>query len=266
MIYVGLVGLTYVGFRAVPTGFIPSQDQGYLVCVVSLPDGSSIDRTDAVMERLSTIARGMKGVKNTVGISGLNLLTFAGSSYNGAMFITLKPAAERVGDPAQSATALAGAMQGAASQVQEAFTFVLLPPPVQGIGQAGGFKMQIEDRSGQATPAEMEADDASSHARGRRPAAGDRPAQQLIPGFKAHVPQLLADVNPTMAKQQNVAIADVYNTLQTYLGGYYINDFNYLGRTWHVTAQADTQYRAHASDIAQLQTRNAAGGMVPLGP
>jgi multidrug efflux pump subunit AcrB len=150
---------------------------------------------------------------------------------------------------------------GAFSQVQEAFALVLSPPPVRGIGQAGGFKMQVEDRSGLSTPQQLEAATEALIADARK----DPRITSLFSTFRANVPQLYADVDRTKAKKESVAVTDVFQALQVYLGSYYINDFNYLGRTFKVVAQADAPYRAHAADVAQLKTRNAAGAMVPLG-
>ena len=263
VVYLGLVFLTYLGFKAVPTGFIPNQDQGYLVVNMQMPDATSVDRTQAAMHHLSEMARKLGGVQDTVVLAGFSLLTGSQSSAAGTMFITLKPFEDRVGHKEQSATALRGKLMGQYSAVQEGFALVLLPPPVRGIGNAGGFKMLVEDRSGLATPQDLQAMVGKVVAE-----AGHRheiDASGLFSGFRAGVPQLYADLNRTQAKQQNVSVTDIYTTLQTYLGGYYINDFNYLGRTWHVMAQADSKYRAHASDVAQLKTRNRAGQMVPLG-
>ena len=262
VVYLGLVFLTYVGFQRVPTGFIPNQDQGYLIVNMQMPDAASIDRTEAAMHELSEIARKMPGVSDTVVISGLSLLTGSNSSASGAMFITLAPFPDRVGHPDRLAVGLRAKLTRAYASVQEGFPLVLLPPPVRGIGNAGGFKMMVEDRSGLATPQDLQAVVARVTAAARKRPEID--AAGLFSGFRASVPQLYADINRTQAKQQNVSVSDIYTTLQAYLGGYYINDFNDLGRTWHVMAQADTGYRAHAADVAQLKTRNATGGMVPM--
>ena len=263
VVYGGLVVLTYLGFKHVPTGFIPNQDQGYLIVNMQMPDATSVDRTQAAMHKLSDIALKTPGVADTVVLSGFSLLTSSNSSAAGTMFITLKPFEDRVGHPDQLAVGLRGKLMKAYSAVQEGFALVLIPPPVRGIGNAGGFKMLVEDRSGLATSQQIQAAVEKLTAEARKRPEID--ATGLFSGFRASVPQLYADLNRTQAKQQNVSVTDIYTTLQTYLGGYYINDFNYLGRTWHVMAQADSRYRAHASDVAQLKTRNAAGDMVPLG-
>jgi hydrophobe/amphiphile efflux-1 (HAE1) family protein len=261
VVYFGLIGLTYLGFKTVPLGFIPQQDQGYLIAAVQLPDASSIDRTDAVLARLADIAAKTPGVHDEFSVTGFNLLTGTNQTNAGTMFLPLVPFDERAGKPEESATALTGALMGKFSGVQEGFSLVLSPPPVRGIGQAGGFKMQVEDRTGQSTPQQLEAATNALIADAQK----DPRITALFTTFRASVPQLYANVDRTKAKQENVAVTDIFQALQVYLGSFYINDFNYLGRTYKVVAQADAPYRAHAADVAQLKTRNAAGAMVPLG-
>jgi multidrug efflux pump subunit AcrB len=200
-------------------------------------------------------------VHDVFGVTGFNLLTGTNQTNTATMFFPLDSFANRSGNPAESANALSGRLMGAFSQVQEAFSLVLSPPPVRGIGSAGGFKMQVEDRSGIATPQQLEAATNALIADARK----DPHITSLFTTFRASVPQLYANVDRTKAKQENVAVTDIFQALQVYLGSFYINDFNYLGRTYKVVAQADAPFRAHAADIAQLKTRNAAGAMVPLG-
>jgi hydrophobe/amphiphile efflux-1 (HAE1) family protein len=260
-VYVGLLCLTYWGFHTVPVGFIPQQDQGYIIVALALPDASSIDRTDAVLKRMSDIAIKAPGIEATFGITGLNLLTGTNQTNTATMFLPLKPFDERNGKPAETAKALSDYLTEQYGHIQEGFCAVFPPPPVQGIGQAGGFKMQVEDRSGRATPQQLEAatsalkDDASQDPR----------IVGLFSSFRASVPQLYANVDRIKAKKENVAVTDIFQTLQVNLGSFYINDFNYLGRTFKVIAHADAPFRAMASDVAQLKTRNGAGAMVPLG-
>jgi multidrug efflux pump len=261
VVYAGLIGLTYLGFRTVPLGFIPQQDQGYLIAAVQLPDAASVDRTDAVLSRMEEMGLKVPGVLGTFSITGFNLLTGTNETNTGTMFLPLKNFDERAKHPEQSATALTGKLMGMFSQIQEGFCLVLQPPPVQGIGQAGGFKMQVEDRAGQSTPQELEAATAGLIADARQ----DPRITSLFTTFHASVPQLYANVDREKAKKQNVSLSDIFQTLQVYLGSYYINDFNYLGRTFKVMAQADAPFRMLATDVAQLKTRNAAGAMVPLG-
>jgi hydrophobe/amphiphile efflux-1 (HAE1) family protein len=261
LVYLGLIGLTFFGFKTVPLGFIPQQDQGYLIAAVQLPDASSIDRTDAVVERMSDIGMKTPGVFGTFGVTGFNLLTGTNQTNCATMFLPLKKFDERHGHPDQAADALSKHLMGAFSSIQEGFSLVLSPPPVRGIGQAGGFKMQIEDRSGLSTPQQLQAAVGALTADAQK----DSRITSLFSTFRAGVPQLYANVDRVKAKKENVAVTDIFQTLQVYLGSYYINDFNYLGRTYKVVAEADAPFRAHAHDVAQLKTRNASGSMVPLG-
>jgi multidrug efflux pump len=260
-VYVGLLGLTYLGFKTVPIGFIPQQDQGYLVAALQLPDASSIDRTDAVLDQMSAIGLKTPGVEGTFAITGFNLLTGTNQTNTATMFLPLKNFSKREGHPEQSANALSRYLMGQYSQIQDGFSLVLSPPPVRGIGQAGGFKMQVEDRSGLATPQQIAAATDTLIGDARK----DPRLVNLFSTFRATVPQLYANVDRVKAKKENVAVSDIFQALQVYLGSYYINDFNYLGRTYKVIAQADAPFRAHATDVSQLKTRNAAGAMVPLG-
>ena len=260
-VYVGLLFLTYLGFHTVPVGFIPQQDQGYIIVALVLPDASAIDRTDAVLKRMSDIAIKAPGIEATFGITGLNLLTGTNQTNTATMFLPLKQFDERNGKPEESAKALNDYLTEQYSHIQEGFCLVLLPPPVQGIGQAGGFKMQVEDRSGRATPQQLEAATGALVA----DASQDPQITSLFSSFRASVPQLYANVDRIKAKKENVAVTDIFQTLQVNLGSFYINDFNYLGRTFKVIAHADAPFRAMASDVAQLKTRNGAGAMVPLG-
>jgi multidrug efflux pump len=262
-VYGGLLYLTFLGFKTVPTGFIPQQDQGYLIVAIILPDAASIDRTEEVLDRVNKIALKAPGVEGTFAITGLNFLTGTNQTNMATVFLPLKSFHERVRDPAhQSAAAITGYLYQALSPIQDAFYFVAQPPPVQGIGQAGGFKMQVEDRSGLATPQQLQA---ATNALIAEASKDPRIAQPILSTFRAGVPQLYANVNRVKAKKENVAVTDVFLALQVYLGSFYINDFNYLNRTYRVIAQADAPYRAHDTDVAQLKTRNAAGAMVPLG-
>jgi multidrug efflux pump len=260
-VYAGLIGIAYFLFKTVPIGFIPQQDQGYLIAAVQLPDAASIDRTDDVLKRMEKIAGKTPGVHDTFAVTGFNLLTGTNQTNAGIMFLPLNSFQDRKGKPAETANALSGYLMGAFSQIQEGFALVLSPPPVRGIGQAGGFKMQVEDRSGQATPQQLEAVTGALIADARQ----NPQLTSMFSSFRANVPQLYADVDRVKAKKESVAVTDIFQALQVYLGSFYINDFNYLGRTFRVVAQADAPYRAKAADVAQLKTRNAFGQMVPLG-
>jgi hydrophobe/amphiphile efflux-1 (HAE1) family protein len=261
VVYGGLVLLAVFGFKSVPTGFIPPQDQGYLICPAQLPDAASIDRTQAVMSQMAQIGLKTPGVKGLFTVAGLSILANANSSAAGVMFCTLDDFSKRAGHADLSANAIAQHLRGQFGKIQEAFVLVFPPPPVRGVGQAGGFKLQIEDRSGTATPQQLQAVTDEVIAAGRK-----RPEMTaLFSTFRASFPQLYGNVDRVKAKQQNVEVTDIFDTLQVYLGGLYINDFNYLGRTWRVVAQADAPFRSSARDVSRLETRNVSGQMVPLG-
>jgi hydrophobe/amphiphile efflux-1 (HAE1) family protein len=261
LVYGGLVFLAVKGIQAVPSGFIPVQDQGYLIVSVQMPDAASIDRTREFMDRISVMARKTPGVRGAFTVAGLSILSRSNSSAAGVMFVPLLPFEKRVGHPEMTAMALAGNLMGQFRNLQEGLVIVFPPPPVRGIGSAGGFKVQIEDRSGHNTPQQLqEVTQRLINEAHKRPEFGG-----LFSTFRASFPQLYGNVDRVKAKEQNVAVTDIFTTLQVFLGGLYVNDFNYLGRTWHVTMQADAPFRATVDSLARFQTRNAAGQMVPLG-
>jgi len=261
LVYFGLLYLAYLAFGIVPTGYIPVQDQGYLMANVQMPDASSLQRTNAVMQQLTTLAMKTAGVRDAFAVSGFSILSGANSSSAGVLFVHLLPFAQRAGKPPLGANAIAGRLSREFSGVQGGRAIVLLPSPIHGLGQAGGFTMEIEDRSGSATPQQVQAATERVIAAARR-----RPElSQLFTTFSANVPQLYVNIDRVKAEKENVPVANVFQALQVYLGGFYINDFNYLGRTWHVMAQAGAPFRATPTQVADLQTRNLAGQMVPLG-
>lgn len=260
-VYVGLVGLTYIGFKNVPTGFIPAQDAGYFLVNLQMPDAATIDRTKPVMSRLAEIARNIPGVKHSVAISGFSILNGVNQTNAGTMFLPLEDFDERVHHAEKSAATIQARLTEEYSRIQEGFALVLQPPPVRGLGNAGGFKLQVQDRTGRASPQQLQtATDTLTAA-----AAANPLLQSVFATFRANVPQLYADVDRTKVKMQDVPVTSVFEALQIYLGSLYINDFNFLGRTYRVTAQADAAFRARAADVAQLKTRNRTGEMVPLG-
>jgi multidrug efflux pump len=261
LVYVGLIYLTYVGFRTVPTGFIPAQDSGYLIVAVQLPDAAAVDRTSKVMQEIATTAYKIEGVRSTITISGFSLLTGTNQSNSGTMFVPLKTFDERRGHPEQTANAILAKLNQAYAGIQDAMLIVIPPPAVRGIGIAGGFRMQVQDRAGTGTPQELERVTGQLIAEGRK----NPQLMGLFSSFRSNVPQLYVNVDRAQVKKQNVKVTDVFQALQVYLGSLYINDFNFLGRTYKVVAQADAPFRAHASDIQQLKTRNLNGDMVPLG-
>ena len=261
VVYLLLAGVAFLGFKTVPTGFIPAQDQGYLLVNVQMPDAASINRTQQTMIKLSEMALTNPGVKGMFAVAGLSILTRSNSSSAGVMFVQLKPFSERIGNPALSSQGVSQALNGLFSQVQEASVQVIPPPPVRGIGSAGGFKLQIQDRSGRGTPQDLLAAIEKLLAEARK-----RPELKgVFSTYRANVPQLYVNVDRVKAKKANVPVTGIFETLQIYLGGLYVNDFNYLGRTWRVVAQADAPFRATAADVSNLKTRTIDGQMVPLG-
>jgi hydrophobe/amphiphile efflux-1 (HAE1) family protein len=261
LVYFLLIGLAFLGFRTVPTGFIPVQDQGYLLVNVQMPDASSIDRTQAMIKKLSEVAKGIPGIQNVFGVAGFSILSRANSSAAGLMFLPLAPFKERANNSNLSMQVILAKLNSEFSKIQDGTALVIPPPPVRGIGTAGGFKLQIQDRSGLGTPQELQkiTEQVVAEAR-KRPELG-----ALFSSFRSSFPQLYADVDRIKAKQQNVPLNNIFETLQVYLGGLYVNDFNYLGRTWRVMAQADSKYRVTAKDVSDFRTRNVDGEMVPLG-
>ncbi len=254
IVYVCLIALAGWRLTATPTGFIPAQDQGYLIAVIQLPPGASLQRTTEIMERASAISAENPGTMPTVGFAGLDGATFSTAPNAGAMFVPLKPFGER-----GSADAIANELRGAFAQITSGNILVIAPPPVRGIGNGGGFKMMIEDRSNLGYKALEGAAFAMMMKANQTPGL-----ISTFTTFNTRTPRLFADIDRERAEQLGVPVASVFSTLGTYLGSTYINDFNFLGRTFRVTAQADAPYRDQPSDIGHLKTRSASGAMVPL--
>ncbi|MET0518218.1 MAG: efflux RND transporter permease subunit [Burkholderiaceae bacterium] len=258
ILYAGLIVLTVGLFKAVPGGFVPAQDKQYLIGFAQLPDGATLDRTEDVIRRMSDITMKTPGVEHAIAFPGLSINGFTNSSNSGIVFVALKPFEERKSKDL-SAGAIAGAMNAQFGQIQDAFVVMFPPPPVQGLGTTGGFKLQLEDRGGlgydaldQATKAFM------AMAYQTKELAG------MFTSYQVNVPQLYADIDRTKARQLGVAVTDVFDTMQIYLGSLYVNDFNKFGRTYSVRVQADAEFRARAEDVGQLKVRSASGAMVPL--
>ncbi len=257
--YGALVLIGLIGFARVPKGFVPSQDKRYLVAIAQLPDAASLDRTEAVIRRMSALALQQEGVEHAVEFPGLSINGFAPKPNAGVIFFGLKPFEERKAKNLKSGAILM-ALNQKFSTIQEGFVAVFPPPAVNGLGAIGGFKMMLEDKAGLG--------DSTLYAT----------AQSLLgrayqtPGlagqfssFQINVPQLFADVDRDKVKQLDIRLNDLFQTLQIYLGSQYVNDFNKFGRTYQVIAQADAPYRAGAENITQLKVRNGRGEMVPLG-
>jgi len=258
-VYAGLIGLTVFQFRAAPTGFIPNQDLGYLINIIQLPPGSSLSRTDEVARRVTQIALDTPGVAHAVPIVGLDGATFTTSPNAAVVFTPLDPFKERAAK-GQSAQSISAALNGGFAAVQDAFIISVSPPPVRGIGTTGGFKMQVQDTKG-GPLAQLE-----QVAQTMVGAANQQPGlANVFTTFNTRTPKVYADIDRVRAEMLGVNTDDIFRTLEIYLGSQYVNDFNFLGRTYRVTAQADGNFRQDLHAISELKTRNAAGEMVPLG-
>jgi hydrophobe/amphiphile efflux-1 (HAE1) family protein len=257
--YVGLIALAAFGFKHVPTGFVPTQDKQYLVAYAQLPDAATLDRTESVIKRMAEIGMKQPGVGGAVQFPGLSINGFVNAPNAGIVFFTLKPFDERR-SKAQYGPAIADALNRQFAGIQDAFIAVFPPPPVQGLGTVGGFKLELEDRAGLG---EGELYRAAQALIGR--AYQTPKLAGLFSSYQINVPQLFADVDREKAKRQGIVLTDLFQTMQVYLGSIYINDFNRFGRTYQVIAQADAPFRATADNLAQLKVRNASGEMIPLG-
>jgi multidrug efflux pump len=260
LIYVGLLVLTGLGFDKVPAGFIPTQDQGYLIAFAQLPDGASLQRSEEVRRQMSEIARKIPGVVHTVEFTGYSGLDGTNRNNTVTAFLALAPFAERVKDPRLSGPGITAAVRPKFAQIQDARVLVFPPPPVRGIGNAGGFKMQVQDRRGAGLPALQAATDLLI-AKG----SSGHGLVGLFTSFRSQVPQLYLDIDRRKAETLDVPLNSVFDTLQAYLGSTYVNDFNFLNRTDQVNIQGDAPFRVEPESIGQLYTRNNKNQMVPLG-
>lgn len=257
-VYAVLIGATMFMFHHVPAGFIPGQDKQYLVGFAQLPDAASLDRTEDVIRQMSEIAMKTPGVESAVAFPGLSINGFVNSPNSGIVFTTLKPFDER-NSKDLSGTAIAQNLNQQFAGIQGAFIAMFPPPPVQGLGTIGGFKLQIQDRKALGTDALDKALKAFMAKAYQTPELAG-----MFSSYQINVPQLYADLDRTKAQQLGVSVRSVFDTLQIYLGSLYVNDFNKFGRTFQVRVQADAPFRAHAEDIGLLKTRNVNGDMVPL--
>jgi len=257
--YGGLLALTYFGFAKVPTGFVPTQDKQYLVSFAQLPDAASLDRSDDVIRRMSKIALETEGVEHAIAFPGLSIAGLNNTPNAGIVFVGLKPFEERKSKNLYG-PAIAATLNQKFAQIQDAFVAVFPPPPVQGLGTIGGFKLYVEDR------ADLGLDELYENTQKLLSAGYQTPELAgLFSGYQVNVPQLFADLDRTKAKSRGIAVTDVFETMQAYLGSLYVNDFNRFGRTFQVTVQADAKHRLTPEAVSTLQTRNAQGAMVPLG-
>jgi multidrug efflux pump len=278
-VYGGLLYLTYLGFTKVPTGFIPSQDKGYLLVDVRLPDSASLERTKAVMAQVDKIARGeggshqshggsadhhagegIPGIAHTITISGQSIVQNAIGSNYGTVYVVLDEFHHRHG-AAMVADSIAAKLRAATyREVQEAQVAVFGAPPVDGLGSAGGFKVMVRDIGAQGFEQLQEAADGLAASGNQQPGLVG-----LFSAFRAQTPQMYVDIDRERAKAMRVPLNEVFLTLQLYLGGYYTNDFNQFGRTWQVNLQGDPRFRLSPEQVRQLKVRNLSGEMVPLG-
>ena len=257
-VYAVMLVATWGVFQMVPKGFVPAQDKQYLVSFAKLPDGATLDRTEDVIRRMSDIALKHPGVESAVAFPGLSINGFTNSPSAGIVFVTLDPFDKRK-SAELSGNAIAADLNKQYGSIQDAFIAVFPPPPVQGLGTIGGFKMMIEDRAALGYDELFSATNAfMTKARATPELAG------IFSNYQVNVPQLDVQLDRTKAKQLGVPVTDVFETLQTYLGSSYVNDFNKFGRTYQVKVQADAQFRQHAEDILQLKARSSTGEMVPL--
>jgi multidrug efflux pump len=260
LVYALLIAATLFLFARTPSGFVPAPDKQYLVGIAQLPAGASLDRTEAVIREMSAIALKVPGIVDSVAFPGLSIAGFSAAPNEGIVFFGLESFDKRT-SPDKSKFAILGQVNGAIQQIQGARMFVVPPPAVDGLGAAGGFKLQVQDRSGQGEQALFGA------VWGTLGQVYGNPKSTIGTPFSTYdinVPQLQANVDRTRAKQMGVGLADIYNTLQINLGSLYVNDFSQFGKTYQVIVQADAPFRADAQAITQLKTRNASGEMVPL--
>ena len=259
LIYAALIALTYVQFGRTPSGFIPPMDRGYFIAAISLPPGSTLERTDQVVRKASDMVLTRPGVSHAVAFAGFDGATFTNAPNAGVIFVTLQPFNERVKAGLATATILNG-LRGQMQALREAFTLVIQPPSVPGIGTGGGFKLYVQDRAGRGPRALEQAVGTILGPANRTPGL-----VQVFTLFNTSTPQIYADIDRTKAEMLGVPITGFFDTLSTFMGSTYINDFNILGRTYRVTAQADNPFRLTIRDVENLRARSSAGEMVPLG-
>jgi hydrophobe/amphiphile efflux-1 (HAE1) family protein len=259
VLYAGLCGLNFLAFEKVPTGFIPQQDQGYLILFAQLPDAASLARTQAVVEQATKIILETEGVNHVNAYSGFSILSGASQSNVATMFATLDSFDDRAGHANLHANVVIEDLKKRLGAVDDAYIAVFAPPPIRGMSSVGGFKLQIQDRSNAGIEALKKVSTDMIALGSQQPGLVG-----LFTTFRASVPQLFLNVDRTRVKSMDVPLKDVFDTLQIYLGSLYVNDFNRFGRTYQVVAQADSEFRMTPEDITQLKTRNLKGDMVPL--
>jgi HAE1 family hydrophobic/amphiphilic exporter-1 len=259
MLFLGILGADYLGFTRLPTGFVPPEDQGWVLATAQLPDAASLERTLEVVDKVNKIYADMDGVKTCIAIPGFSILDGSQTSNAAAFWIMLDPWEERT-TPELSMNALVGKMMRSFQSIQEAQVLAIVPPAIPGLGVAGGFQMQLQDRGSVGLTALQQMAAEMAH-----DANGQKGLFNVYTPFRANVPQIFAEIDRTKAKTLNVPLSSIFNTLQAYLGSAYVNDFNKFGRTFRVYVQADPAFRADVQDIRRLEVRNNQGRMIPLG-
>ena len=259
LVYVGLIALTGVEFHSTPTGFIPEQHQGYLITIVQLPPGASLDRTEKVVRQVMDIALQTPGIEHIAPFVGLDATTSTVASNAGTVFTGL-PSLYNHDMPGLTAQSVLADLRKRLSVIKDAYVLTIPPPPVQGLGSSGGFKLMLEDRAGLGSKALAEAAN-KLVAEARK----DPDFVGMFTLFNAGSPSIFANIDRVKAEKVGLKPTDVFSTLQVYLGSQYVNDFNYLGRTYQVVAQADARFRGTPEDITRLKVRNDSGQMVPVG-
>ncbi|MCU8012008.1 efflux RND transporter permease subunit [Shewanella sp. SM74] len=259
LVYLGMVVLTGVQFANTPTGYVPGQDKQYLVAFAQLPDAASLERTDSVIKKMSEIALNHPGVAHSIAFPGLSINGFTNSPNSGVVFVALDDFDSRT-SPELSANAIAGQLNQQFAAIQDAFIAIFPPPPVQGLGTIGGFRLQIQDRANLGYEALYQVTQQVMYK-----AWVDPQLVGVFSSYQVNVPQLELDIDRTKAKQQAVSLDQIFQTLQTYMGSTYVNDFNRFGRTYQVNMQADEAFRQSPQQISQLKVPNLNGDMIPLG-
>lgn len=259
LVYLGMVALTGVQFANTPTGYVPGQDKQYLVAFAQLPDAASLERTDSVIKKMSEIALNHPGVAHSIAFPGLSINGFTNSPNSGVVFVALDDFDSRT-SPELSANAIAGQLNQQFAAIQDAFIAIFPPPPVQGLGTIGGFRLQIQDRANLGYEALYQVTQQVMYK-----AWADPQLAGVFSSYQVNVPQLELDIDRTKAKQQAVSLDQIFQTLQTYMGSTYVNDFNRFGRTYQVNMQADEAFRQSPQQISQLKVPNLNGDMIPLG-
>ncbi|MBU9380182.1 efflux RND transporter permease subunit [Burkholderia gladioli] len=258
-VYVALIAVAGIEFSRTPTGFIPEQDQGYLITVIQLPPGASLERTEKVVRQVTDIALSTRGIEHAAPFVGLDATTLTVASNSGTVFTGL-PSLYNHSLPGVTAETVLADLRRRLSVIKDAYVLTIPPPPVQGLGSAGGFKLMLEDRAGLGPDALVKAAKSLVAAANKDPHFAG-----VFTLYNAGSPSVFADIDRVKAQKLGVTPTDVFSTLQVYLGSQYVNDFNYLGRTYEVIVQADEGFRRSGEDISRLKTRNQAGEMVPIG-